>query len=43
MKELHDKSVHQFYIRLKEQGVQYEFRDVDLAIKEQIELATNNN
>ena len=43
MKQLHDQRGHEFNIRLKEQAVNCEFHDVDLTIKQQIVLATNNN
>ena len=39
-----DENVHQFYIRVKEQVVKYDFgATLDTEIKQQIILATNNN
>ena len=39
-----DENIHQFYIRVKEQVVKYDFgATLDTEIKQQIILATNNN
>ena len=43
MKQRSDETIHQYYIRLKEQAVKCNFHCVDTAIKQQIELSTNNN
>ena len=38
-----DETIHQYYIRLKEHAGKCDFHDLNLAIKQQIELHTNNN
>ena len=38
-----EESIHQFYIRLKEQGQKCDFHNLEHEIKQQIELTTNNN
>ena len=43
LKQRTDETISQYYIRLKEQATKCEFHNVDIAIKQQIELSTNNN
>lgn len=43
MKQLPDETLHQYYIRLKEQAAKCNFTDTDKEIKQQIELMTANN
>ena len=38
-----EESIHQFFIRLKEQGQKCDFHNLEHEIKQQIELTTNNN
>ena len=40
IKQNPDESIHQFYIRLKEQGQKCEFHNLEQEIKQQIELTT---
>ena len=43
MKQLSDETLHQYFIRLKEQAAKCNFTDTDREIKQQIELITSNN
>ena len=43
MLQRHGKIIHEFYIRLKEQGQKYEFTDLSRNIKQPVELATCSN
>ena len=43
MHQRNEETLHQYYIRLKEQAVKCNFHSVDRAIKQQIELSTCNN
>ena len=42
MKQNSDETIHQYFIRLKEQASKCDFHNTDKAIKQQIELSTNN-
>ena len=43
MKQLPDDTIHQYFIRLKEQAVKCNFNDTDRELEQQIELMTCNN
>ena len=43
MKQLENETLNQFYIRLREQAIKCDFHDIDLEIKQQIELSTTDN
>ena len=43
MQQKQDETVHQYFIRLKEQAAKCDFHNTDKAIKQQIELSTANN
>ena len=43
MQQKQDETVHQYFIRLKEQAGKCDFHNTDKAIKQQIELSTINN
>lgn len=43
LKQHQEETLHQFFIRLKEQATKCAFHDMDKEIKQQIELATTNN
>ena len=43
MKQKADETVQQYYIKLKEQAVKCDFRDLEIELKQQIDIHTTNN
>ena len=43
MKQRSEETLHQYYIRLREQSAKCNFANTDIAIKQQIELSTSSN